>query len=354
MTEPVVAPSGPDPTPAWAPGAASGVGSMPGADPRESVRLVTDLLPDMPYLPELPGRGPGAGLVGRGCALLAGVSVDLQPSGWRVVPRPGMDERRARDLLSRDLDALEETASGLVGPLKLQAAGPWTLAAQVELTRGDKVLRDPVAVRDLTEALAEGLAAHVADVRRRLPGVRLCVQLDEPSLPAVLAGAVRTASGFGSLRTPDEPEVLQRLSAVLGAVGAAGALPLVHCCAPRPPLALLVQAGARGLSLDLSVLTGRDHDAIGEAVEAGVGLLLGLVPSVEPERPPSVAQVADPARLLWARLGLAPELLPATVVVTPTCGLAGASARWARAALELARDAGAQLLEEPSTARRSR
>ncbi len=221
--------------PPWPTGAATGVGSLPGTDPREAVRLVLGELPDLPHLPELPARGPGADLVGRGAALLADLYVDLQPAGWRLVPRPGVDLRRARDLLERDLDALTEAAEGYAGALKLQAAGPWTLAAEVELPRGDKALSDPGAVRDIAGALAEGLDAHLADVRRRVPGATLLVQLDEPALPAVLRAHVPTASGFATLRAVDAVTTAERLRTVLAAVAIAGALPLVHCCAPAPP-----------------------------------------------------------------------------------------------------------------------
>jgi hypothetical protein len=41
----------------WGP--ASGVGSLPGTDPAEALRMVLGELPDFPYVPELPGRGPG-------------------------------------------------------------------------------------------------------------------------------------------------------------------------------------------------------------------------------------------------------------------------------------------------------
>ena len=66
--------------------------------------------PQLPHLPELPGRGPGADLVGRTAALLVDLHVDMQPSGWRLVDRPGMDERRARAYLGEDLDELEAAA----------------------------------------------------------------------------------------------------------------------------------------------------------------------------------------------------------------------------------------------------
>ena len=54
-------------------------------------------------------------LAGRTAALLAGIPVDLQPTGWRLTERGSRDGNRARDLLARDLDALEDAVAG--GPL---------------------------------------------------------------------------------------------------------------------------------------------------------------------------------------------------------------------------------------------
>lgn len=330
----------------WTAGAATGVGSLPGTDAREAARLVLGELPDLPHLAELPARGPGADLIGRGAALLTELYVDLQPAGWRLVPRPGLDFRRARDLLQRDLDALEEAAEGYAGPLKLQAAGPWTLAAGVELQRGDKALSDPGAVRDIAAALADGLTEQLADVARRLPEAALVVQLDEPSLPAVLAARVPTSSGFGSLRAVEGTVASERLATVLAAVTSAGALPVVHCCAAAPPAGLLVDAGARGLSLDATLLTPADDEALGTAVEGGVELLLGTVPATDADLS-DLGSTVSPVRRLWGRLGFPPEELARTVVVTPTCGLAGATPAYARRALERCREAGRLLVEEP-------
>ena len=201
---------------------ASGVGSHPGDDQRaydEAVRLVLGELPELAYLPEVPGRGPTATMTGRALAVLADLGADLQPAGWRLTDAPGIDHRRARSLLAQDLDTLEEQAQGYTGAFKVQVAGPWTLAATVERPRGDKVLADFGARRDLAQALAEGLLAHVSDVRRRVPGAsRLVVQVDEPALAAVLAGAVPTASGFGRHRTVHPPEASEALAWVLAAV----------------------------------------------------------------------------------------------------------------------------------------
>ncbi|MDP9433886.1 MAG: methionine synthase [Actinomycetota bacterium] len=320
------------------PGTVTGIGSLPGTAAGEWARRVLDL--PLPFLPELPARGPHADLTGRTAALLTDLPVDLQPSGWRLVERPSRDGVRARDLLARDLDALEDAVGGApLSRLKVQAAGPWTLAATLELTRGERALADPGAVRDLRASLAEGLSLHLADLRRRFPDVELVLQLDEPALPAVLAGAVPTPSGFGAYRVPEPRLVQEHLADVL----AVHDRTVVHICAARPPVRTLRAAGASALALDL--LLPQDEDALAEALEAGATLLAGVVAATG-ATPLSVDDVLRPLRELWRRLGLAAEMLPA-VVLTPSCGLAGASEGYARAVLEQLGRAAAALEEEP-------
>src|SRR5947209_13498372 len=99
---------------------------MPGTDVPEAARIVVGELPEFPHLPELPGRGVGADLIGRTAALLVDLAVEVVPSGYRVAAHPGHDHRRAVDLLRWDLDALEGVSAPVI---KTQVAGPWTLAA---------------------------------------------------------------------------------------------------------------------------------------------------------------------------------------------------------------------------------
>ena len=73
----------------WAPGAVTGIGSMPGTDPTDAAALVFGELPELPHLPELPARGPGADLIGRGAGFLLDLPVELVPSGWRLAAHPG-------------------------------------------------------------------------------------------------------------------------------------------------------------------------------------------------------------------------------------------------------------------------
>ncbi|MBE7188888.1 methionine synthase [Jatrophihabitans endophyticus] len=329
------------PTRPWAAGAVTGLGSLPGTDAGEAADLVLGELPDLPHLPELPARGPGSGLIGRGAALLTELPVEIVPTGWRLAARPGLDLRRARDDLARDLDALEQAADGYAGPLKVQAAGPWTLAAGVELPNGHAVVTDHGAVRDLVESLTDGVRAHLAEVARRVPGADLVLQLDEPSLPTVLAGRVPTASGYGTVRAVEPSTAGPAIADVL-AVAAAGRR-VVHCCAPDVPVELLRSAGADAVSLDLSLVRRADQDALGEAIDAGVSLWLGVLdPLVEPDR----AAARGRLDALWRELGFARELLAAAVVPTPTCGLAGATPGRSRRVLEVLRDLGRDLADE--------
>ncbi|WP_110181803.1 methionine synthase [Nocardioides solisilvae] len=327
---------------------ATGIGSLPGPGDRdaaqayaEAVRTVLGELgepPGLPYLPELPGRGAGAAMTGRALAVVAGLAADLQPAGWRLVDAVGVDQRRARSLLAQDLDQLEEQAQGFAGPFKVQVAGPWTLAATVEKPRGDKVLADHGARRDLAQALAEGVAGHVADLRRRLPDAsRLVVQVDEPALAAVLAGGVPTASGFGRHRVVHPPEASAALEWVLGAVADAGAEPWVHACAPGTPLDLLRGAGARGLAVDPDVLSAADHDVLGATLEAGETVVLGVVPVTDPAAPLEDSRLVERVLRWLDMLGFDPEEVAGSLVVSPGCGLAGASPEWARRATGLAR-----------------
>jgi hypothetical protein len=338
----------------WPPASATGIGSLPGTDPAEAMRLVFGELPALPHLAELPARGPGADLTGRTAALLADLPVELTPTGWRFTGRPGRDLRRARGYLSADLDALEEAADGYQGPLKIQACGPWTLAATIELIRSqDPALADPGAIADLTASLAEGLAAHVAEVRKRVRGAAVVLQLDEPGLPAVIAGEIPTASGLNRLPVPETSDLETRLGSI---ISAARTFTVVHCCAGPVPFVMIKSAGADGIGFDLGVMARAEEDGLAEAVEAGLGIFAGAVPATgtasAPE-PPAARQAAGVVTALWRRMGWPVAAggaagaagMTAQVVLTPACGMAGAAPGYARAAMASCREA-ARLLPE--------
>jgi hypothetical protein len=301
------------------------MGSWPGTDVREALGIVRDLLADpgdavdgLPYLPEVPDRGPGADLVGRGLGILVDLPVDLQPSGWRLTDRPGRDLSKTTAYLRQDLDELAEAFDGWTGRLKLQVAGPWTLAASTWLPRGERVVSDPGATRDLVDSLAEGVRAHMAAVQRLLPGASLVLQLDEPSLPAVVEGRLPTASGYGLVRVVDPQDTLNGLETVLGAAPE-GTRPVIHCCAPDAPIVLLRRTGA-DLAVDTALLGPRGWEGVAVGVEEGMTLYAGSVPTDGTLTRPQA--VADRLVERWRDLGM-PSSELANLVITPACGLAG-------------------------------
>ncbi|MEU5695169.1 methionine synthase [Actinosynnema sp. NPDC020468] len=336
----------PRPRAPWSPGVATAVGSLPGTDPLEAARVVLGELPTLPHLPELPARGVGADMIGRTAGLLVDIPVEVVPSGYRTAAHPGRDHRRAVDLLRRDLDALDEAlADTRPEVLKVQAVGPWTLAASLELPRGHRVMTDRGALRELAESLTEGLKIHLAEVARRT-GARIVLQLDEPALPAVLRGLLPTPSKLGTVAAVPEPEAVSLLRGVVEQFEDV----VIHCCAPNPPISLLRGTGAAAVAFDLTIVDGKGTwDEIGEAWEERTTLFLGLVPSTEPATPPTLKAAATPALTLVDRLGFPRETLATLAVPTPTCGLAGAGRGWVRQALSLTGDLAEAFAEPPES-----
>jgi methionine synthase II (cobalamin-independent) len=166
-----------------------------------------------------------------------------------------------------------------------------------------------------------------------VPGARVVVQLDEPSVPAVLQGALPTVSGFGKLPAVEATVVEQELAAVVAAVPHPV---VVHCCTSRAPIELFRAAGADGVSVDSGLV--QDLDALGTAVEAGTQLLLGVVPGTETALPAPKA-TASRVQALWRELGFPSERLAEAVTLTPACGLAGATPSYARTAMAHVRQA---------------
>ncbi|MGV1008292.1 MAG: methionine synthase [Dermatophilaceae bacterium] len=323
----------------------SGIGSWPGTSAGEALRTVRDLLGaldddgvrGLPYLPELPARGPGGDLVGRGAGLLVDLPVDVQPAGWRLIERPGRDAARTRAFWRQDLDELAEAFDGYAGPFKVQSAGPWTLAATLWLARGERAIVDEGARRDIVDSLAEGVGRLLDDLQRLLPEAAVVLQLDEPALPAVLEGRLATASGLGRLAALEPSVASDGLRTVLAEAGARHTL--VHCCAASVPIPLLRACGANGLSVDTALLTPRGWEGLAVAVEDGLTVYAGCVPTAV-EVGDSAEALAQALAESWQRLGM-PQQTLAGLTVTPACGLAGlgvdAAADRQRLVVEVAR-----------------
>lgn len=324
----------------------TGVGSLPGSSVREAASLVTGEFPEFVFLPELPGRGPGADMIGRAASLLARVSDDFAvattPTGWRFADAEGVDLRRAAAYWREDLEVFEEFCHTASGQVKVQVAGPITLAASIALVRGERALSDAGAVQDIVDAHREAVVLHAGDVQRRLPNAHVIVQIDEPSMDAALQGSLRTQSGWSRLRPLEEPQVRSWHRELASAITLAGATPWMHACAPHWPVELAHAAGYRGISGDMSLLADSDEDALAAAIEAGVTLVAGIIPSTDAHlqaRPRSESAAIAPIRHRFQRIGLPDAVLASSVVITTTCGLGFTAQRAARIAIDRTREA---------------
>jgi len=304
----------------------TGVGSLPGTDFPAALRL---LLHDvgaveggLPHLPELPARGPWADMIGRSLALLVDLPVSLDAGTWRLSDTAGLDARRAASTLRDDLDMLQEEAYEWSGPFKVQVAGPWTLAAALLRPLGGRVLADRSARRDVAQSLAAGTSDFLQQVRARMPQAEVVLQVDEPGLPAVLAGGVPTEGGFFRHRRVDHPEAIEALAPLAALTPGA----VLHCCASGYPIDLAVQAGFGAIGLDSDTVAG--PDTVAEALDGGTGLHLGCLPT-DVERGWTADDLAARAMTLLRPLELGDI---EALTLTPACGLAGWSPKGAAAA----------------------
>jgi methionine synthase II (cobalamin-independent) len=330
--------------------AATGIGSWPGSSPREAAEVVVGELHTLTHVVELPSRGVGADMIGRAGALLVDIGIDTVPRGYRIASGRGAVTRRAISLLGEDVDALEEAweKAGLRGStrtVKVQAPGPITLAAQLELPGGHRAITDAGALRDLAGSLAEGVAAHRAELTRRLE-TSVVVQFDEPLLPAALAGRLTGVTAFSPVHPVDEAVATALLDECVATVGGEVVL---HSCASDLPWKALQLSTLHAISVDVSTLTAADLDGIGEFVESARTVVLGVVPSTPPSAQPSAREVAKAAAAVTDRLGFSREVLRERIGITPACGLAGATPEWARVSIELAQKAADAFAEDPDS-----
>ncbi len=305
-------------------------GSLPGDDFRGALAAMAEHFPEVLPWPELPARGIGSGMIGRVIGLIDGLGFDVRPSGWRLTAHPGAEQRRAAAQWRRDLDDAEELLHGFAATLKVAIAGPWTLASSIELPRGDVLLADHGARREVSQALQAAVAQLGQELARRLPAAEVWWQIDEPSLLAVRDGKIPTASGFSKHRGVTEPDLVEALRPL--ATGA-----VLHCCAPGRWLDLARRCGFAGASVDSRLV---DLDDLAAWCDERRGLVLGVVDTTRPPQGVDdlVRAGVGPLRQIQADAGT--DLLLGTA-----CGLAGWNPRDVVGQLEALRRAAA-LVEE--------
>ena len=287
-------------------------------------------------------------MIGRAGALLVDIGIDAVPRGYRIANGRSAVVRRAASLLDEDIDAFEEAweKAGLRGgtrTVKVQAPGPITLSAQLELPGGHRAITDPGAVAGSGRVDWPGVAALRSQLERRLD-TPVVVQFDEPSLPAALKGRLTGVTSLTPVHPVDESVAIGLLDDCVALVGAEVAL---HSCAAGLPWKALQRSSIHALSVDVSTLTAADLDGVGDSSDSGRTVLLGVIPTTAPAVPPAAEEIAKAAVAVTDRLGFARSVLRERIGITPACGLAGATPQWARTAIELAQKAADAFAEDP-------
>ena len=287
----------------WGEATATGIGSHPGEDHAEAVRVVFGELPALPYLPELPARGVGADMIGRTASLLVELPVEVQPSGWRFADRPGRDFKRARDHL-----AARPRRAGGVGPgIRGALQDPGVRA--VDAGRGDRAaVRRQDARRPRGGARPGGIPRRGARRARRRRAPEGAGRLADRG-PARRAGAARrprrarcrprrASGGWPPSSAPIAADAARRRCCPPARSRSCTAAP------PRVPFERAAYGGRRGRSRWTPPCSGgvtRTRSA--RRSRRGRRSSSGSCPAWTP-RLPDIDVVARPAVELWRRLGL--------------------------------------------------
>jgi hypothetical protein len=291
----------------------TGTGPWPGSDALEAQSAVVGDLLDtpsevagLPFTVSLAARGPWSDPVGRASALLVDLPTELGAHGWKLADHPGGDLGRAQAFAREDLDALAVAAHGYSGPLVVPVLGPMTLAASLYLSRGDRVLSDAGAVRELAASLAAGLAEHLAGLRRAVPGAVPVVLLHEPLLAQVMAGVLPSFSGYSALRSVPGPVAASHLEEAAVVARAAGASSVVvHGGTAWSSLGAVRASHADGFALAVTALDDRSWERVAELVEGGLAFWPELPPQASSQcAGPDVAGQADLLLRPWRSVGL--------------------------------------------------
>jgi len=317
--------------------AATGIGSVPFADPQETVALILETMPQIPYWPQMVQLGYLEDMTAQAARGLPALKVDIERRTVGLDPDVPRDEALARFyevVLSGDLAAFafeEQDARGFFallrtvasqgspGPaLKGQLSGPVTFAGVVKDPGGKAILYD----RELTQAVCAGLgrkAAWQAQQFRDL-GKEPVVFLDEPSL-----------TGFGSAYMPiaaDEVTAILTQTLTEAREAAAGPVSLgVHCCG-NTDWSLLLKAPLDILSFD-SYGYFENLRLYGEALSAylarGGWLAWGLVPTnedIQTETPDTLwGRFKGQVSRLAEDLGWGLKDILGQSLLTPACGM---------------------------------
>lgn len=314
---------------------ATGIGSVPHLDIRETCKNILDLLPDIPFWPQFVNRDPKEDMniqFSEGLPLLQ-VNEESRSLVFSSDDKESELVTFYDHFLTDDLDYFavsNEYAAGLDEQINLvgrdpdrygdyikgHSVGPLTFAASVIEENGKSVLFNP----DIFEAFTKGLAIKALWQIRKLEstGKDVILFLDEPYL-----------SGFGSAFSPvQRQEVVDNLKEVINYIHTrSNALVGIHCCG-NTDWSMIIESGPDIVNFDAFAfmeyfLLYPEHISRFLSNNGGT-IAWGIVPTSDLTEAETVDNLFSKLQIGINRLyewGIAPELVAGNSILTPACGM---------------------------------
>ncbi len=327
---------------------ATGIGSIPSLDARESCLNILKRTPGIPFWPQLVKKSLledffiqfSEGLtflnVKEGARVLE-VSSSEPESRLTEFYEHFLAEDTGYFRISRDHAAglyelmdLVSGEPGQYGPfIKGHTVGPVSFAAGIKGADGRPLLSNP----DLKDALTKGIAIKALWQAGELArsGKRVIMFLDEPYL-----------SGFGSAFSPIERhEVIDMLKEVIDYLRERSDVLIgIHCCG-NTDWSMIIDADPDIINFDAFAFM--DYfllypDAVSRFINSGGSIAWGIVPTSDFKGTETVEELRLKLEEGVARLkhiGLDPDLVARRSLITPACGMGTMDEKSSNRVLEL-------------------
>lgn len=312
---------------------ATGVGSLPHQDPTRAINLITDILPDTPFWPQLPKYSPLENMITQVSPGLPFLNVheekgeiffadDRETSSEleKVYRAYLKKDSSAYSLPARYVAGLEEMISHLQtlsAPLKFfkgQMTGPITFGLAVKDKEGKDLIHNEV----IFDALLKALILRGCWFIQRMKEVkaRIIFFLDEPAL-----------AGLGSAFFAVSPAVIRRAwEEIITAWQTQGALVGIHCCG-NTDWSLLLESKADIINFDAWSFWERFAlylDGLVNFLDRGGILAWGIVPTAEFSDTENLEIIMSRLEREMDELvqkGLNKKKLCTQSLLTPSCGM---------------------------------
>jgi methionine synthase II (cobalamin-independent) len=330
---------------------ATGIGSLPVADPDQAAALSLRYLPEAPIWPQLPARSFREHMDGQYSEALPGLVVDEAKQRFSFNAAKDLTpelERFFERYLEKDyafFKLSEEYAAGFYGFLRALKKGPPHGARFLKghitgpLTAGisfkDETGRDIIHNEVLYDAVVKGLAMKAAwQIETLKPfGKPVIIFIDEPAMESL-------GSGFSAVSAE---VVAEKLNEIIDTVHELGGIAGIHCCgnADWPMLfgtkVDIVNFDAFGY-MEKVLLYPAEIKAF---LARGGALAWGVVPTgnfTGKETAEGLVSKLDAGMKRLEASGVDRRTLLRQCLITPSCGMGSLTPEKAEAILKLLRD----------------